>query len=135
LAGEPVTKLTPKAIADFEALKARHPSGTLTELPSGAALMTLDCGLPPGWSESKVILRFIMPNGYGVAPPDGFWVEPNLQVSGKLPRGSELNHQIPEAGMAKHRFSWHFDGGHWSPNRDNLLTWLRSCHERLEKIE
>jgi hypothetical protein len=70
----PVTKLTPKALVDFKALQARHPSATLTELPSGAALVTLDFELPVGWSASKVILRFIMPNGYPVAPPDGFWV-------------------------------------------------------------
>jgi hypothetical protein len=130
-----VTKLTPKALADFEALKARHPSATLRELPSGAALVTLDFELPAGWSASKIILRFIMPNGYGVAPPDGFWVEPPLQIDGKQPRSTELNSQIPEAGISAHRFSWHFDGGHWSPNRDNLITWLRSCRERLEKVE
>ena len=130
-----MTNLTPKALADFEALRARHPTARLTEFASGAALVTLDCELPIGWSEPKVILRFVVPNGYAVAPPDGFWVEPNLQVDGKLPRSSELSSQIPEAGLAMHRFSWHFDGGHWSPNRDNLLTWLRSCNERLEKIE
>jgi hypothetical protein len=135
LGAELVSKLTPKALADFEALKARYPSATLTELPSGAALVALDSELPKGWSESKIVLRFMMPNGYGVAPPDGFWVEPSLQVNGKPPRSSEASSKIPETDLTKQRFSWHFDGGHWSPNRDNLLTWLRSCHERLEKIE
>jgi Prokaryotic E2 family E len=130
-----VSKLTPKAQADFEALKARHPSATLTEFANGTALVTLDTEIPPGWSASKVKLRFIMPNGYPVAPPDGFWVEPALIVNGKQPRNSEQSSQIPESRVSNQRFSWHFDSGHWSPNRDNLLTWLRSCHERLEKLE
>ncbi len=130
-----MTKLTPKALADFEELKARHPSAVLTEFNSGAALVTLDYPLPAGWSAAKIVLRFIMPNGYPVAPPDGFWVEPSLTIGGKQPRSTEASPQIPEAGMSRQRFSWHFDAGHWSANRDNLLTWLRSCQERLEKLE
>ena len=130
----PVSKVTPKALADFEALRARHPSAVLTEFKSGAAMVTLDYPLPNGWSAEKIVLRFIMPNGYPVAPPDGFWVEPDLQVSGKNPHATTLGQQIPEAGMSKHRFSWHFDNGHWSANRDDLLTWLRSVQERFEKI-
>jgi hypothetical protein len=131
----PVTKLTPRALADFEALRARHPSAVLTEFTSGATLVTLDYTLPKGWSTEKIILRFIMPNGYPVAPPDGFWVEPDLQVGGKTPHAAPPNQEIPEAGMSKHRFSWHFDNGHWSANRDNLLTWLRSVQERFEKLQ
>ncbi len=130
-----MTKLTPKALADFEALKARYPTATLNELPSGAALVALETDVPAGWSAPKIVLRFIMPNGYAVSPPDGFWVEPELTVRGKQPRSSAPNNQIPETGMSGHRFSWHFDAGHWSPNRDNLLMWVRSCNERLEKVE
>jgi hypothetical protein len=130
-----VTKLTPKALADFEALKERYPSAILTEFASGAALVTLETDIPAGWSASRIVLRFIMPNGYPVAPPDGFWVEPALTVNGKQPRNTEASGQIPEAGISKQRFSWHFDSGHWSPNRDNLLMWVRSCRERLEKLE
>lgn len=130
-----VTKLTPKAIADFKALQARHPSAVLTELPSGAALVTLDFEPPAGWSAAKIVLRFIMPNGYPVAPPDGFWVEPALTVNGNQPRSTEAKPQIPETTTSAQRFSWHIENGHWSPNRDDLFTWLRSCCERLEKLE
>jgi hypothetical protein len=130
-----VTKLTPKAVADFEALKARHPSATLKEFANGTALVAIETDIPAGWSASRITLRFIMPNGYPVAPPDGFWVEPELKVNGNQPHASAPNNPIPEAGMSGHRFSWHFDGGHWSANRDNLLVWVRSCHERLEKLQ
>ena len=108
----------------------------LTEFDSGAALVTLDYPLPAGWSAAKIVLRFIMPNGYPVAPPDGFWVETELDHRRQeQPRSTEASPQIPEAGMSRQRFSWHFDAGHWSANPDNLLTWLRSCQERLEKLE
>lgn len=131
----PVTKLTPKAVADFNALKSRHPSAALTEFASGAALVTMAFDLPPGWSATNVTLRFIMPNGYPVAPPDGFWVEPGLTVNGQQPRNTEANPKIPETEIASQRFSWHIDAGHWSANRDDLFTWLRSCRQRLEKLE
>jgi hypothetical protein len=130
-----VTKLTPKALADFEALKARHPGAVLTGLPSGAALVTLDFEMPAGWSATSIVLRFIMPNGYSVAPPDGFWVEPSLTVGGKQPRNTEPSPQIPETNISRQRFSWHIENGHWSANSDDLFTWLRSCRERLEKLE
>jgi hypothetical protein len=131
----PVSKLTPKALADFKALNSRHPSAVLTELPTGAALVTLEFDLPAGWSAAKIVLRFIMPNGYPVAPPDGFWVEPSLTVNGKQPRNTEPGPQIPETTIANQRFSWHIDAGHWSANRDDLFTWLRSSRQRLEKLE
>jgi len=130
-----VSKLAPKAVADFKALQARHSAAALTELPSGAALVTLDFELPAGWSASKVVLRFLMPNTYPVSPPDGFWVEPALAVNGKPPRSTEPNPQIPETNISAQRFSWHIEGGHWSANRDDLFTWLRSCRERIEKLE
>ena len=128
-----MTKLTPKALADFEALKARYPTATLREFSNGTALVTMETDIPAGWSASRITLRFIMPNGYPVAPPDGFWVEPALTVNGQPPHAA-ANGEMPEAGMTHQRFSWHFDGGHWSANRDNLLMWVSSCHERLEKL-
>jgi hypothetical protein len=106
----------------------------LEELPSGAALVTLDFELPAGWSEAKIVLRFIMPNGYPVTPPDGFWVAPALTANGGKARAADPA-QIPETKISAQRFSWHIENGHWSPNRDDLLTWLRSCHERLTKLE
>jgi hypothetical protein len=129
------SKLAPRAVADFKALQARHPTAALTELPSGAALVTLDFELPAGWSVPKVVLRFIVPSSYPVSPPDGFWVEPGLTVNGKPPRSTDPNPQIPETKISAQRFSWHFDAGHWSANRDDLINWLRSCRERLEKLE
>ena len=91
--------------------------------------------IPDGWNITQATLRFIIPNGYPVSPPDCFWVEPNLTVNGAKPKSSEYNNAIPEANINCHWFSWHIEQGRWSPNRDNLLTWLQSCRGRLGKVE
>ena len=79
-----------KALADFEALRARHPSAALTELPSGAALVTLDFNMPQGWSEPRVVLRFIMPNGYAVAPPEGAELDRDVERDAWKAKGEVL---------------------------------------------
>jgi hypothetical protein len=128
---------SPVLAAHFERLKARYPSATLIDLPSGAALISVpSCGLPPGWSQPAVTLKFIAPNGYAVAAPDCFWVEPNLTVNGAiLPRSSAINHQIPETTIPAHYFSWHVEKGHWLPNQHDLLTWTSMCLKRLQILE
>ena len=53
---------SPVLAAHFERLKARYPSATLIDLPSGAALISVpSCGLPPGWSQPAVTLRIHRP--------------------------------------------------------------------------
>ena len=126
--------ISPVLAGHFERFKARYTSATLTELPSGAALISVpSCGLPSGWSAQEVTLRFIAPNGYPVAAPDCFWVDPNLNVNGgSLPKSSATNNQIPETAVLCHWFSWHVEGGHWLPNLHDLLTWMSTCLKRLQ---
>jgi len=122
-------------LSDFEALKERHPTATFIELESGAALVSVPFTLPVGWNTTEVTLRFLVPNGYPVAPPDSFWIEPNLIVNGDKPGNSNWDQAIPETELKGNFFSWHFESGRWSPNRDNLIMWLRSCRDRLEQIK
>jgi hypothetical protein len=126
----------------FERLKERHPGAALSPLPSGAHLITVPgCSLPQ-WRLEKATIRFLAPNGYSVAGPDCFWVEPQLSLNGQnppqLPKNSAYNSQIPETEIKAHWFSWHVDaarGGKWSPNLHDFITWLNVCFERLEIIE
>jgi hypothetical protein len=128
--------IPPILAAHFEKLKARYGGALLQMFGSGAALVTVPaCALPAGWSAPQVTLRFVAPNGYPVSAPDSFWVEPNLSIGGGLPRNSQLNYAIPEAGVAAHWFSWHIEQGQWSPNNHDLLTWLGLCLRRLQKPE
>ena len=86
----------------FSRLKERYPAATLSPLAGGAALITVPkCPLRPEWSVPEATLRFIAPNGYSVASPDCFWVEPNLYLPNQtLPKNSGQNNQIPETGIA-----------------------------------
>lgn len=130
--------MTPALEAHFARLKARYPEATLTDLPGGAAMVTVPA-LPvcTGWSVAAVTLRFIAPNGYPTAAPDCFWAEPNLIIlnGGRQPKNSQINNAIPEAGIAAHWFSWHVESGQWSANCHDLLTWLNLCLNRIEKRE
>jgi hypothetical protein len=129
--------MTPVLTAHFERLKKRYSDAVLTGFQNGAALVTVPhCPLVAGWSAPEVTLRFIAPNGYAVAAPDCFWVEPNLMINGQtLPKNSAHNNQIPDAGISAHWFSWHIPAGHWFPNQHDLLTWMTLCLKRLQMVE
>lgn len=123
----------PVLAAHFAKVKAHYEGAFLQLFNSGAALVTVPgCGLPAGWSSEQATVRFIAPNGYPVSAPDCFWAEPNLRISSGLPRNSQLDYAIPEAGIAGHWFSWHIESGKWSPNNHDLLTWLSLCFKRLQ---
>src|SRR5271157_2164938 len=128
---------SPVLTAHFERFRARYGNATLTALASGASLVSVPgCALPQGWSARNVTVRFVAPNGYAVAAPDCFWVEPNLIVSSRgLPKNSAVENQMPETSIRAHWFSWHVEPGKWSPNVHDLLTWMSMCLKRLEIVE
>jgi hypothetical protein len=121
----------------FERFRERCPAATLLALPSGAGLITIPREpLPAGWLASEVTLRFIAPNGYAVAAPDCFWVEPKLTLNGgAAPKNSQHPNLIPETDIAAHWFSWHVEQGKWCANRHDLLAWYGLCQKRLGILE
>ena len=121
----------------FERLKERCPAATLLGLPSGAGLITIPHEpLLAGWSASEVTLRFIAPNGYAVAAPDCFWVDPKLTLNGATaPKNSQHPNAIPETDIVGHWFSWHVEPGKWCANRHDLLAWYGLCQKRLGILE
>jgi hypothetical protein len=129
--------VSPILEAHFARLKVRHPNATLTALPSGAGLIDVPSRrLCDGWSAQEVTVRLIAPNGYPVAAPDCFWVDPNLTFGNQqMPKNSAINNIIPETKIAAHWFSWHVLQGRWSASMHDLLTWFGLCEERLQKVE
>jgi hypothetical protein len=127
---------SPVLLAHFARLKARYQDALLSLLSTGASLVTVPSfALPAGWPVPQVTLRFLAPNGYPVAAPDCFWVEPSLNLNGGgLPRNSQHNNAIPGANFAAHWFSWHVEQGKWSANDHDLMTWLGMCHVRLQTV-
>jgi hypothetical protein len=127
---------SPRALADVGRLKERHSDAQTVEYDSGNISVALELPLPEGWSASKVLLRFIVPNGYPTAPPDCFWVEPNLKVKDAQPRASQYDHPMPDTNVKAHWFSWHInDQSQWNGNNDNVFTWLNACRKRFNNIE
>ena len=128
---------SPLVELQFERLKERYPNATLTPLSNEVALVTVPkCLLGARWSAQEATIYFLAPNGYPVAAPDCFWVEPKLSLDDQvIPKNSKCNQQIPETGIVAHWFSWHVTNGHWLPNQHDLLTWLGMCLARLQVFE
>ncbi len=129
--------MSPILDAHFARLKARQPNATLIEIPSSAVLIEISAfPLCAGWSAGEVTLRMVAPNGYPVAAPDCFWVEPNLTFGNRqMPKNSQINNTIPDTKITNHWFSWHVEQGRWSANTHDLLTWYGLCEKRLQILE
>lgn len=116
----------------YQLLLKEKPRATLTPLPSGAHLATVpEVKLPSGWSVAEVTILFITPPGYPGSAPDCFWAEPTgirLETGG-TPLGTNDANPIPEVGPRGTWFSWHVQK--WSPNSDNLLTYLKVIMRRF----
>lgn len=120
----------------FDDVKLRFPGATREALPGGAALITLPgFRLPDGWNKTVVTLRFLEPNGYPFACPDCFWADADLRLaSNAIPQNTGAN-PIPETPITGLLwFSWHVTQN-WSPNRDNLLTWVACIGDRFRKLQ
>jgi hypothetical protein len=120
----------------FERVKERYPAGTLLGLPSGSALVSIPgIALPPGWSAASTNIYFLVPVGYPGPPPDCFWADQTLTLAaGGQPQASNVQ-QIPETGIVGRWFSWHVVEGqrNWSPNRDDLMTFVSIVLDRLRR--
>ena len=114
----------------------RYSAAEITQLPSGAALITVpDSTIPPGWNINVATIRFIAPVGYPSAQPDCFWVQPEMRLDdGTVPKNAGPG-QIPETTETWFWFSWHLESGQWNPNRDDLLTYFSVLMSRFKKFE
>jgi hypothetical protein len=120
----------------FERLKERYPAASMVPLPSGSALVTIpDIALPKGWSAGKTTIHFLVPVGYPGPPPDCFWADQSLALAtGAQPQASNVT-TIPETNIAGRWFSWHVVNAqnNWSPNRDDLMTFVAIVLDRLRR--
>lgn len=114
----------------FELLTERKPGAVLTELPDGAYLVTVpNIELPDGWSKKVVTVKFMAPVGYPQSKPDCFWTDHDLRLqNGGVPQNTGAT-PIPHVGGTNLWFSWHV--AMWSPNTDNLLTYMNVIKRRL----
>ncbi len=116
--------------------KELYPNSTARALPSGAYLVEVPgITLPPGWSRQSVNVLFLIPPGYPAAQPDCFWVDSPLRLADgtSLPQNSNDQNPIPEVGQSGTWFSWHLQT--WSPNQDNLYTFMKIIKRRLDTVQ
>lgn len=130
--------LSPITLAQFERVKERYPDAQLEPLTSGSGLLTLpEVALPAGWSLEQTPLYFIVPAGYPGPAPDCFWVDQRVALAGGgAPQASNVT-QIPETPITGRWFSWHVveANNNWNPNRDDLLTYVKICLDRLQHVK
>ena len=109
--------------AEFETVEwLKHPAGNV--------LIIRDFPLPDHWSDRKVDLMIIVPNGYPMTPLDMFYLNPTVNLSdGRVPdRGNVIEDHL---GQKWQRFSWHYQSRPWNPSKDTLLSHIRFCNRRL----
>lgn len=126
----------PNTLAQLEKLKERHPGASLRELPSGAALVSIQSfALPPGWSATETGVHFLLPVGYPGPQPDCFWADSGLRLDGaRMPQNCQDQNPIPEAEIMGLWFSWHVVNG-WHHVRDSLSTYVSLIKKRFEQLQ
>lgn len=92
--------------------------------------------LPPGWNKTETSVLVFIPPGYPVTPPDNFYTDNDLQLTGGASPGSSTPNQ-KHLGRDWLQFSFHVDGD-WKPHADllnghNLLTFLQGVVRRLSE--
>ena len=91
--------------------------------------------LGAGWSKTGIAVLILIPPGYAVTPPDNFYTDDDLFLSGGGEPGSTTRGQT-HAGRVWRQFSYHVEAGDWQPHADpirghNLLTFLAGVAKRL----
>jgi hypothetical protein len=120
----------------FERVRERYPAASIQALPSGSALVCIpDVPLPSGWSAARTAIRFLVPVGYPGPAPDCFWADQTLVLAtGAQPQASNVT-VIPETDIHGRWFSWHVVDAqnNWSPNRDDLMTYVTIVLDRFRQ--
>lgn len=118
----------------IQRLKSRRPSALVKEVEGSAILITVpEVELPLGWNKKSTAIHFFAPHGYPYAKPDCFWADEDLRLaSGAIPQNTSTTNPMPGLGKPTIWFSWHTE--QWNASRDDLMTWLASINDRLNRI-
>ena len=118
--------------SQFAKLLEDFPSATHTHVGDGSYNVVIPSfALPGGWSLPTVTVRFIAPVGYPISRPDCFWCDHGLTLAtGGVPQNTGTN-PMPGGPAPLLWFSWHVSA--WSPNADNLRTYVHVIKKRFEE--
>lgn len=114
------------------AVQAVFPRADLHEHGGSRYLLVEGVPTPAHFTPNEVSLLVVVPNGFPMAAPDMFWVDPPLRLTdGREPEGGNCYEQ--HLGRTWQRFSWHYAQGQtaWRIGVSSLLTHLQFCQARL----
>lgn len=122
-----------------EYVRTKFPLATCEEVGNGTHVVTIpDFPLPTKgpeyarYNKDKTTVRFLLPVGYPMASPAYFWTDGDLTLrSGGTPSWTDrrISPGIPEGMMW---WSIHLNG--WSPNRDQIHTYVMAIKNRLWEV-
>lgn len=96
----------------------------------GQSVITLpQFKLPDGWNKEKCNITFILNGDYPYIAPQHFWTEYNLRLlHAGMPGNTAFDcpHFCPVGCM-----KFYFRAYTWSPDVDNLVTWMYTINRRL----
>lgn len=109
-------------------LERSYPGAHLRLAADGTYVVTAPVPLPPGWSDERTTVEFVVPHAYPAAQLDCFYADPDLRLTGgAMPANSGIQ---PLEGQPRLWFSWHLSQP-WNPMQHSLLTYIRFINERL----
>lgn len=113
------------------ALECSYPGAQLRLAADGSHVVTAPVPLPPGWSDKRTTVAFVVPHAYPAAQLDCFYADPHLRLAGgAMPANSGIQ---PLEGQPHLWFSWHLQQP-WNPMQHSLLTYIRFITERLARV-
>lgn len=118
------------------AVQAIYPGALLREDAGKRYLVIEGVPVPDHFTPSAVTLLIILPNGFPMAAPDMFWVDPRLSLAdGRVPEAA--GHYETHLGRTWQRFSWHYTHGAaaWQVGRSSMLTHVQFCLTRLAQAK
>jgi hypothetical protein len=89
-------------------------------------------GLPSGYNHEKADLLIRLNPGYPDVPPDMWWFDPPIRLSGGgVVQATEATEN--HLGRSWQRWSRHFNNGQWQSGIDSLESYLALIHNELER--
>lgn len=89
--------------------------------------------LPPGFDQKQTDLLIRLPAGFPDAPPDMFWVDPEIKLAKTGVHAPASDNFESYVSRTWQRFSRHLAQGAWRPGVDSLESWLHSIRTLLAK--
>jgi hypothetical protein len=120
----------------IEALKDKYPLSSVISQPNGSHFVTVpDFELPDSYNEPKTNLYFDVPAIFPYSCPFGFYFDEHIRLKiANMPAGAWFK-ESPDASVKSKLMFVRFRLEKWHPNRDNLLSYVRTIKFHLPALE